>query len=162
RCRRSRSPCRSRSRRAPRTIGTRRIELAFFALMFSGAAHSMRSPPPCGEGLGVGVVRFVRSWRHCRHTAPPPSPPLPHTGAGSKRSLPRGLVHGLFPSSLGALAALARAVAQAAAGLDGAALRWRWALPFIGILVPIATGPLFLKRFWHRHYGKLAFLWSVL
>src|SRR5262249_45442812 len=53
-------------------------------------------------------------------------------------------------------------VAHAAAGLDGAALRWPWALPFVGILVTIATGPLLFKRFWHRHYGKLAFIWSVL
>src|SRR5262249_40985018 len=53
-------------------------------------------------------------------------------------------------------------VAQAAAGIDGAALRWPWALPFIGILVTIATGPLLFKRFWHRHYGKLTFIWSVL
>src|SRR5690348_7525932 len=52
--------------------------------------------------------------------------------------------------------------AQAAVGLDGAALRWPWALPFIGILVTIATGPLLFARFWHRHYGKLAFIWSVL
>src|SRR5262245_63131307 len=61
-----------------------------------------------------------------------------------------------------AFAALAPDVAHAAAGLDGAALLWPWALPFIGILVTIATGPLLFKRFWHRHYGKLAFLWSVL
>jgi len=60
------------------------------------------------------------------------------------------------------IAILAPDVTHAAAGLDGAALRWPWALPFIGILVTIATGPLLFKRFWHRHYGKLAFLWSVL
>src|SRR5215475_12755038 len=61
-----------------------------------------------------------------------------------------------------ALAALAPDAAHAAAGLDGAALRWPWALPFLGILITIATGPLLFKGFWHRHYGKLAFLWSVL
>ena len=60
------------------------------------------------------------------------------------------------------IAILAPDVTHAAAGLDGAALRWPWALPFIGILVTIATGPLLFKRFWHRHYGKLAFAWSVL
>jgi Na+/H+ antiporter NhaD/arsenite permease-like protein len=49
-----------------------------------------------------------------------------------------------------------------AATLDGAALRWPWALPFIGILLTIATGPLLFPRVWHRHYGKLAFGWSVL
>jgi Na+/H+ antiporter NhaD/arsenite permease-like protein len=49
-----------------------------------------------------------------------------------------------------------------AATLDGAALRWPWALPFIGILVTIATGPLLFRKIWHRHYGKLAFVWSTL
>src|SRR5215813_11677244 len=67
----------------------------------------------------------------------------------------------LFASFIG-LAALVPDVAQAAAGIDGAALRWPWALPFIGILLTIATGPLLFGRFWHRHYGKLAFAWSVL
>src|SRR5262249_32701133 len=61
-----------------------------------------------------------------------------------------------------ALAALTAAPAHPAAGLDGGALRWPWALPFLGILLTIATGPLLFKRFWHRHYGKLAFIWSVL
>src|SRR6478735_6968034 len=46
--------------------------------------------------------------------------------------------------------------------LDGTALRWPWALPFIGILLTIATGPLLFPRLWHHHYGKLAFAWSVL
>src|SRR5262249_21225387 len=52
--------------------------------------------------------------------------------------------------------------AMAAPALDGAALRWPWALPFIGILLTIATGPLLYPRFWHHHYGKLAFVWSTL
>jgi Na+/H+ antiporter NhaD/arsenite permease-like protein len=60
------------------------------------------------------------------------------------------------------LAILAPEPAQAAAALDGAALRWPWALPFIGILLTIATGPLLFPRLWHHHYGKLALAWSVL
>ena len=60
------------------------------------------------------------------------------------------------------IAILAPSPAQAAATLDGAALGWFWALPFIGILLTIATGPLLFPRFWHRHYGKLAFAWSAL
>src|SRR5438874_2616450 len=60
------------------------------------------------------------------------------------------------------IAVLAPSPAQAAATLDGAALGWFWALPFIGILLTIATGPLLFPRFWHRHYGKLAFAWSAL
>jgi Na+/H+ antiporter NhaD/arsenite permease-like protein len=50
----------------------------------------------------------------------------------------------------------------AAAGLDGASLRWPWALPFVGLLLSIATGPLLFPRVWHNHYAKLAFVWSVL
>jgi Na+/H+ antiporter NhaD/arsenite permease-like protein len=60
------------------------------------------------------------------------------------------------------LAMLAPEQAQAAAALDGTALRWPWALPFIGILLTIATGPLLFPHIWHRHYGKLALAWSVL
>ncbi|HEY1361603.1 MAG TPA: sodium:proton antiporter [Xanthobacteraceae bacterium] len=59
------------------------------------------------------------------------------------------------------LAACAPDAANAAA-LDGAGLRWPWALPFVGILLTIATGPLLFPRFWHHHYGKLAFVWSTL
>ena len=59
-------------------------------------------------------------------------------------------------------ALLAPEQAQAAIPLDGAALRWPWALPFLGILLTIATGPLLFPRLWHHHYGKLAFAWTVL
>jgi hypothetical protein len=51
--------------------------------------------------------------------------------------------------------------AFAAPALDGTALRWPWALPFVGILLTIATGPLLFPRLWHHHYGKLAFVWSA-
>src|SRR5262249_29686908 len=47
------------------------------------AAYSMYSPPPCGEGLGVGVARLVHQ---CCHTHHPPSPALPHKGGGSTPS----------------------------------------------------------------------------
>src|SRR4051812_15140956 len=46
--------------------------------------------------------------------------------------------------------------------LDGTALRWPWALPFVGILLTIATGPLLFPRLWHHHFGKLAFVWGTL
>jgi Na+/H+ antiporter NhaD/arsenite permease-like protein len=52
--------------------------------------------------------------------------------------------------------------AHAATGLDGAALPWPLALPFAGILLSIALGPLLFPRFWHRHYGKIAAGWAVL
>ena len=49
-----------------------------------------------------------------------------------------------------------------AAPLDGSALPWPWALPFIGILTTIAIAPLLAPKFWQRHYGKLAFIWAAL
>jgi Na+/H+ antiporter NhaD/arsenite permease-like protein len=58
-------------------------------------------------------------------------------------------------------AGLAPSTAHAAA-LDGAQLSWPWALPFLGVLLTIATGPLLFPRIWHRHYGKIAFAWATL
>ncbi|MPZ40017.1 MAG: sodium:proton antiporter [Rhizobiales bacterium] len=49
-----------------------------------------------------------------------------------------------------------------AAPLDGAALGWPWALPFVGILLTIAAGPALFPRLWHNHHGKLAFGWATL
>jgi Na+/H+ antiporter NhaD/arsenite permease-like protein len=45
--------------------------------------------------------------------------------------------------------------------IDGATLTWPLALPFLGILLTIATGPLLFAPIWHHHYGKLALAWSV-
>jgi Na+/H+ antiporter NhaD/arsenite permease-like protein len=50
----------------------------------------------------------------------------------------------------------------AAAGLDGASFRWPWILPFVGLLLSIAAGPLMFPRVWHGHYGKIAFAWATL
>jgi len=52
--------------------------------------------------------------------------------------------------------------APAASALDGAAMSWPWALPFAGILLSIAAGPLLFRRFWHDHYGKVAAAWATL
>ena len=38
---------------------------------------------------------------------------------------------------------------------------WPWALPFAGILLSIATGPLLFAKFWHAHYGKIAAAWAL-
>jgi Na+/H+ antiporter NhaD/arsenite permease-like protein len=53
-------------------------------------------------------------------------------------------------------------VALAAPALDGTSMGWAWELPFIGILLTIATGPLLFPKFWHDHYGKIALGWSAL
>jgi Na+/H+ antiporter NhaD/arsenite permease-like protein len=66
-------------------------------------------------------------------------------------------------TSLTSIAPLVVAPATAhAASLDGAALTWPWALPFIGILATIAIAPLRAPKIWRRHYGKLAFIWATL
>ena len=52
--------------------------------------------------------------------------------------------------------------AQAAEGLNGAALSWTWALPFVGILLCIATGPVFYPHVWEHHFGKFTTFWSAL
>jgi len=62
---------------------------------------------------------------------------------------------------LAVVATPARA-AEAAHGLDGAAIGWPWALPFAGILLSIATGPLLFPKIWHDHYGKIAAAWASL
>jgi Na+/H+ antiporter NhaD/arsenite permease-like protein len=49
-----------------------------------------------------------------------------------------------------------------AAALDGAAMKWPFALPFAGLLLSIAMGPLLFPKLWHAHYGKIAAAWSVL
>src|ERR1051326_2503512 len=52
--------------------------------------------------------------------------------------------------------------ASAATSLDGATMSGVWALPFLGILLSIALGPLLFRKIWHRHYGKIVALWSAL
>jgi len=36
-----------------------------------------------------------------------------------------------------------------------------WGLPFAGILLSIALGPLLTPRLWHHHYGKIAIGWAL-
>jgi Na+/H+ antiporter NhaD/arsenite permease-like protein len=52
--------------------------------------------------------------------------------------------------------------AQAAPALDGAGMSWPWAIPFAGVLLSIATGPLLFPRLWHHHYGKIVAVWAAL
>jgi Na+/H+ antiporter NhaD/arsenite permease-like protein len=73
-----------------------------------------------------------------------------------------------MPSKIGCCAFVAGAVLAGgtmpanAAALSGLVLPWPWALPFIGLLLSIAVGPLLAPKFWHAHYGKVAFMWSAL
>jgi Na+/H+ antiporter NhaD/arsenite permease-like protein len=45
--------------------------------------------------------------------------------------------------------------------LDGAALSWPWAVPFVGMLLTIALGPIAFPSLWSRHYGEFATGWSA-
>lgn len=53
-------------------------------------------------------------------------------------------------------------LAHAAEGLDGASFGLIWAVPFVGILLSIALGPLLFAHVWHHHFGKIAALWAAL
>ncbi|WP_424631517.1 sodium:proton antiporter [Bradyrhizobium sp. SYSU BS000235] len=57
---------------------------------------------------------------------------------------------------------LPSAPAFAGEGLNGAQLSLAWALPFVGILLCIATGPVFYPHVWEHHFGKISALWSAL
>lgn len=52
--------------------------------------------------------------------------------------------------------------AFAAEGLDGRGLSFLWALPFAGLLLSIATGPVLFAHTWEHHYGKIAAMWAAL
>ncbi|STR03411.1 Uncharacterised protein [Kingella potus] len=62
----------------------------------------------------------------------------------------------LFP------ALLCTPAAAFAATPDGSQLSLIWGLPFVLILLSIATGPLFFAHTWHHHFGKITALWTLL
>jgi Na+/H+ antiporter NhaD/arsenite permease-like protein len=70
--------------------------------------------------------------------------------------------HLLFAATIAITAYLHPQPAHAASTLQGSTMGWAWALPFVGILLSIATGPLLFPRFWGRHYGKIAAGWAAL
>ncbi|MDR7221289.1 sodium:proton antiporter [Aminobacter aminovorans] len=47
-------------------------------------------------------------------------------------------------------------------GLPGASMSLLWALPFTGLLLSIATGPLLYPHVWEHHYGKITAGWAAL
>ncbi|WP_107879454.1 sodium:proton antiporter [Neisseria animaloris] len=64
-----------------------------------------------------------------------------------------------FQSAL--LPLLLMPLAAQAADFDGASLSVLWGIPFLLILLSIATGPLFMPRFWHHHFGKITAFWTI-
>ncbi len=45
--------------------------------------------------------------------------------------------------------------------LDGTRLSLMWGVPFVGILLSIAMGPLLFPHFWEHHFGKISALWAL-
>ena len=73
----------------------------------------------------------------------------------------RTSMRALVRLTLAAACVLAPQSAQAASALDGTRMAWPWVLPFLGVLLSIATGPLLFPKIWHRHYGKIAAAWAL-
>ncbi|SFJ18778.1 Na+/H+ antiporter NhaD [Bosea sp. OK403] len=69
-----------------------------------------------------------------------------------------------FLTRTGAVLALCliSSAALAAGDIGGATMGAAWALPFAGMLLSIALGPVLFPHFWERNYGKFAAFWSVL
>lgn len=61
-----------------------------------------------------------------------------------------------------ALLIVSARTAMASDGIDGAGLGLFWSLPFIGILLSIALGPLVFNHVWEHHYGKVVTVWALL
>ena len=71
--------------------------------------------------------------------------------------------HGYLATVMVVLFAVAVPVpAFATEGIDGASLSLWWGVPFVGILLSIATGPVLYPHLWEHHYGKFTAFWSAL
>lgn len=46
--------------------------------------------------------------------------------------------------------------------LDGSALSLLWSIPFVLILLAIATGPVLFSSIWHHHFGKITLVLTLL
>jgi len=60
------------------------------------------------------------------------------------------------------VACLASGAAVAASDIGGASMGGLWALPFAGMLLSIALGPVLFPHFWELNYGKFAAFWAAL
>ena len=54
----------------------------------------------------------------------------------------------------------ARAALGAGEAFSGVGLSPLWDLPFAGLLLSLAVGPLLAAHFWHDHYGKITAAWT--
>src|SRR5260221_12762287 len=74
-------------RRATRADGAKTRGAGGLFPVDSRAANSVRSPPPCGEGLGVGVA-VVAGGAGPPPTPPPPPPAAPPPPRGGENPAP--------------------------------------------------------------------------
>jgi len=72
------------------------------------------------------------------------------------------MLHVMRTMMLALAAMLIPGTAFAAEGLPGADMSLLWAIPFAGLLLSIATGPLLFPHVWEHHYGKIATGWAAL
>lgn len=72
-----------------------------------------------------------------------------------------GAVGRLIGAAIAALA-LTPTAAWAAGDIGGAGMGAGWALPFAGMLLSIALGPVLFPHLWEHHYGKFAAFWAAL
>ncbi len=112
-----------------------------------------------GSGKGHFAVNDARASRHELSLQPKSSHNLRLTPLSP--TMKRLKCH-LSASSSRSPVSLLPAPAFAAEGLNGAQLSPLWALPFVGILLCIATGPVFYPHAWEHHIGKFTAFWSAL
>ena len=46
--------------------------------------------------------------------------------------------------------------------INGADISAFWIIPFVGMLLSIALGPICVPHFWHHHYGKVSVMWAAI
>jgi Na+/H+ antiporter NhaD/arsenite permease-like protein len=80
---------------------------------------------------------------------------------GGARSISANLVRKAAGPGLVLAMSLVPTTAFAAEGLDGSKMSILWVLPFAGLLLSIATGPLFYPHVWEHHYGKFSAFWAA-
>ncbi|HYD61833.1 MAG TPA: sodium:proton antiporter [Noviherbaspirillum sp.] len=66
----------------------------------------------------------------------------------------------ILACAAGLVSACVPALSHAAA-IDGSLMTAWWGIPFAGLLLSIALCPLLIPVFWHHHFGKIAFGWSL-
>src|SRR5690606_10784739 len=77
---------------------------------------------------------------------------------------PMRFLQGLTRLALATIFVFCTGAAQAAEahGLPGGAMSLFWVIPFAGLLLSIATGPVLYPHVWEHHYGKITFMWAAL